>query len=161
LFPDRHEGVTSCRSIGATLTAGVTGPLGACEGARTRGWWQRLATVAAVDLRNRERDAAPFVTKDGSTIREYHHTDRQSLAEAALEPGTATRRHYHERAEEIYLIVEGGGVLDVGGDVRDVVAGDAIMIPPGAWHALTAGTQGVRLLCSCVPAYSDDDTYFA
>ena len=60
-------------------------------------------------LRNRERDATPFVTKDGSTIREYHHTDLQSLAEASLEPGAATQRHYHARSEEIYLVVEGGG----------------------------------------------------
>ena len=28
----------------------------------------------------------PFMTKDGSTIREYFHTDLQSLAEASLEP---------------------------------------------------------------------------
>ena len=60
-------------------------------------------------VRNRERDATPFVTKDGSTIREYHHTDLQSLAEASLEPRAATQRHYHARSEEIYLVVEGGG----------------------------------------------------
>ena len=29
----------------------------------------------------------PFTTKDGSTIRELHHTSVQSLAEASLEPG--------------------------------------------------------------------------
>ncbi len=120
-----------------------------------------VGTVAAVELRNRDRDAAPFVTKDGSTIREYHHTERQSLAEASLPPRASTERHYHARAEEIYLIVEGGGALDVDGDLRDVAAGDAILIPPGAWHELTAGDDGVTLLCSCVPAYSDDDTYFA
>jgi mannose-6-phosphate isomerase-like protein (cupin superfamily) len=113
-----------------------------------------------VQLRNRERDAEPFVTKDGSTIREYFHSARQSLAEASLEPGRATRRHYHAQSEEIYLIVEGGGELEVDGDRRDVSSGDAILIPPGAWHELTAGDDGVRLLCSCVPPYSDDDTFF-
>ena len=113
-----------------------------------------------MQLRNRERDAEPFVTKDGSTIREYFHSERQSLAEASLEAGGATQRHYHARSEEIYLIVEGGGELEVDGDRRDVSAGDAILIPPGAWHELTAGRDGVRLLCCCVPAYSDDDTFF-
>lgn len=112
-------------------------------------------------LRNRERDALPFLTKDGSTIREYHHTDRQSLAEATLEPGTSTRRHYHARSEEIYLLVEGTGVLEVDGDSRVVAAGDAIVIAPGALHELTAGDEGVRLLCCCVPPYSDADTHFA
>ena len=114
-----------------------------------------------MELRNRDRDAAPFVTKDGSTIREYLHTGRQSLAEASLEPGASTQRHYHADAEEIYLLVEGGGTLEVDGDAREVGPGDAILIPPGAWHVITAGSAGVRFLCCCVPAYADDDTFFA
>jgi quercetin dioxygenase-like cupin family protein len=113
-----------------------------------------------VELRNRDRDATPFVTKDGSTIREYLHTARQSLAEASLEPGQATQRHYHAASEEIYLILDGAGVLEVDGETREVGAGDAVLIPPGAWHELTASTEGVRILCCCVPAYSDDDTFF-
>ena len=114
-----------------------------------------------MELRNRDRDATPFVTKDGSTIREYHHTDLQSLAEASLQPRAATRRHYHARSEEIYLIVEGGGELEVDGEHRDVIPGDAVLIPPRAWHELTAGEDGVRILCCCVPPYADDDTFFA
>jgi mannose-6-phosphate isomerase-like protein (cupin superfamily) len=103
----------------------------------------------------------PFTTKDGSTIREYLHTAAQSLAEATLGPGQATQRHYHRRAEEIYLIVEGGGSMEVDGSTAEVVPGDAILIPPGAWHELVAGPAGVRLLCCCVPPYAHDDTYFA
>jgi quercetin dioxygenase-like cupin family protein len=105
-------------------------------------------------------EAAPFTTKDGSTIRELHHTAAQSLAEAALGPGQATQRHYHALTEEIYLLTEGGGVLEVDGESRDVVAGDAVLIPPGAWHELVAGAGGARLLCMCAPPYSHDDTYF-
>jgi quercetin dioxygenase-like cupin family protein len=102
----------------------------------------------------------PFTTKDGSTIREYLHTPVQSLAEATLAPAQATERHYHRLSEEIYLLVEGGGRLEVDGEEQDVQAGDAILIPPGAWHTLVAGETGARLLCCCVPAYSHDDTYF-
>ena len=114
-----------------------------------------------MELRNRDVDASPFVTKDGSTIREYFHTGLQSLAEASLEAGAATQRHYHARSEEIYLIVEGGGELEVDGERRQVVPGDAVLIPPRACHELTAGEDGVRILCCCVPPYADDDTFFA
>lgn len=113
-----------------------------------------------MELRNRDRDATPFVTKDGSTIREYLHTERQSLAEASLAPGQSTRRHYHAASEEIYLIVEGSGELEIDGETREVHPGDAILIPPASWHELTAGDDGTRLLCCCVPAYADDDTFF-
>jgi quercetin dioxygenase-like cupin family protein len=105
-------------------------------------------------------ELGPFKTKDGSEIREYLHTGAQSLAEATLAPGQATQRHYHRLSEEIYLIVEGGGTMELDGEEREVVADDAILIPAGAWHTLTAGTDGTRLLCCCVPPYSHDDTYF-
>ena len=89
----------------------------------------------------------PFTTKDGSTIREYLHSPAQSLAEATLEPGQATTRHYHAVSEEIYLLVGGGGTMELDGETRAVGEGDAILIPPGAWHELRAGPDGVRLLC--------------
>jgi quercetin dioxygenase-like cupin family protein len=113
-----------------------------------------------VKVRRRERDAEPFTTLDGSTIRELLHSERQSLAEATLAPGQATRRHYHERSEEIYLLLAGGGRMEVDGDEADVAAGDAILIAAGAWHRLAAGPDGARFLCCCVPPYTDADTFF-
>ena len=108
------------------------------------------------------RTAEPFVTKDGSTIRELQHTELQSLAEATLEPGQATERHYHRTAEEIYLVTKGSGELKVDGETRDVRPGDAVLIPPGAWHALeNNGTSDLTIICVCVPPYSHDDTFFA
>lgn len=105
--------------------------------------------------------AEPFTTKDGSTIRELQHTDVQSLAEATLEPGQSTERHYHERSEEIYLVTKGSGELEVDGEVTRVRPGDAILIPPRAWHTLeNNGTSELVILCVCSPAYSHDDTFF-
>ena len=105
--------------------------------------------------------AEPFTTKDGSTIRELHHTAEQSLAEAALEPDQATQRHYHDRTEEIYFVTKGSGKLEVDGEIRAVRPGDAILIPPGAWHMLeNDGTSELLILCVCAPPYSDKDTFF-
>ena len=107
------------------------------------------------------RLAEPFVTKDGSTIRELHHSELQSLAEATLEPGQATERHYHRATEEIYLVTKGSGELEVAGERRRVRPGDAVLIPPGAWHTLdNDGTSELIILCMCAPPYSHDDTFF-
>lgn len=104
----------------------------------------------------------PFVTKDGSTIRELHHTESQSLAEATLEPDQATERHYHRETEEIYFVVKGSGDMEVDGVHKRIAVGDAVLIPPGAWHTLhNNGTSELRILCCCAPAYSHDDTFFA
>jgi mannose-6-phosphate isomerase-like protein (cupin superfamily) len=101
----------------------------------------------------------PFVTKDGSTIRELHHTESQSLAEASLADGQSTQRHYHAATEEIYFVVEGRVELEIDGERREVGPGHAALIPPGAWHELRA-LGPVRILCCCAPPYSDDDTFF-
>jgi mannose-6-phosphate isomerase-like protein (cupin superfamily) len=103
--------------------------------------------------------AEPFTTKDGSTIRELHHTAEQSLAEASVPAGTRTERHYHALAEELYFVLEGEGSLEIDGETVVVSPGDAALIPPGAWHEITARTD-LRFLCCCSPPYSHDDTYF-
>jgi mannose-6-phosphate isomerase-like protein (cupin superfamily) len=103
--------------------------------------------------------AEPFTTKDGSTIRELHHTHEQSLAEATVPAGEATQRHHHRMSEEIYFLLEGEGEMEVDGERRYVGAGDAVLIPAGAWHEITATTE-LRFLCCCAPPYSHDDTFF-
>ncbi|MDB6136748.1 MAG: Cupin 2 conserved barrel domain protein [Verrucomicrobiales bacterium] len=109
---------------------------------------------------------APFTTADGSTIRSIlDHTNApvqsQSLAEATLPPGTSTQRHYHRLSEEFYFLLEGTGSMEIDGEIRGVSLGDAILIPAGAWHQITA-TSGtpLRFLCCCAPPYSHDDTFF-
>jgi len=105
-----------------------------------------------------------FVTKDGSEIREllaYRNSAicNQSLAEARLQPGGSTQEHYHERAEEIYYITEGTGRIRIGADMREVRPGDAVAIPPGQRHKLwNTGSDILRLLCCCAPAYEHCDT---
>ena len=110
-------------------------------------------------------EQVPFTTKDGSTIRSLLDLSNapvlnQSLAEATLPTGKATERHYHAASEEFYYILEGSGKMEIDGQEREVTVGDAILIPPGAWHQITAG-DAMRFLCCCAPPYSHEDTFFA
>lgn len=111
--------------------------------------------------------APPFITKDGSEIRELlaHRNSairNQSLAEARLPPGAATTPHYHPRTEEIYYILEGLGQMHIDGESRSVGPGDAIAIPPGARHTIRNTGQAVlKFLCCCAPAYEHADTVLA
>ena len=106
-----------------------------------------------------------FTTKDGSSIRSLLDltnapVKNQSLAEATVPVGRPTQRHYHQLSEEFYFILEGSGTMEIDGETRDISPGDAILIPAGAWHQITA-SQTLRFLCCCAPAYSHEDTYFA
>jgi mannose-6-phosphate isomerase-like protein (cupin superfamily) len=105
-----------------------------------------------------------FTTKDGSEIRELlaHRNSvirNQSLAEARLPVGASTHEHYHPRAEEIYYITHGTGRMRIENETRDVKPGDAIAIPPGRKHKVeNTGSEPLRLLCCCAPAYEHEDT---
>ncbi|MFO1478034.1 MAG: cupin domain-containing protein [Verrucomicrobiota bacterium] len=108
--------------------------------------------------------AAPFITKDGSEIRELlaHRNSsirNQSLAEARVPVGGSTQEHYHSLTEEIYYITRGTGRIRIDGEVREVRIGDAIAIRPGQKHKLwNTGAETLRLLCCCAPAYEHADT---
>jgi mannose-6-phosphate isomerase-like protein (cupin superfamily) len=107
----------------------------------------------------------PFTTRDGSQIRSILDrtnapVEKQSLAEASLPPGGATERHHHKILEEIYFILEGSGTMELDGETRLVEPGDAILIPPGAPHQITAGTAPLRFLCCCAPPYDHEDVHF-
>lgn len=107
----------------------------------------------------------PFTTKDGSTIRSILDATNapvrlQSLAEARVSAGAATQRHHHKVSEEFYFILEGAGVMELDHETREIGVGDAILIPAGAWHTITASAL-LRFLCCCAPPYSHEDTYFA
>lgn len=109
-------------------------------------------------------DTAPFVTKDGSEIRELlaHRNScirNQSLAEARVAPGQTTQPHYHPQTEEIYYILQGQGRMRIDSECRDVGPGDAIAIPPGSPHQITnIGEQTLIFLCCCAPGYEHSDT---
>ena len=107
----------------------------------------------------------PFITKDGSEIREllaYRNSAirNQSLAEARLPAGSSTQEHYHAITEEIYFITAGQGRLRIEGELAAVKAGDAIAIPPGKKHKLwNTGSEPLKLLCCCSPCSEHSDTF--
>jgi mannose-6-phosphate isomerase-like protein (cupin superfamily) len=107
---------------------------------------------------------APYITKDGSEIRELMHPSvhgnrAQSLAEATVPPGGRTLLHRHHVTEELYHITAGEGRMTLGDQQFIVRIGDTVCILPGTPHCIEAlGTVPLKLLCCCSPAYSHADT---
>lgn len=106
----------------------------------------------------------PYITRDGSQIRELMHpavhgNHAQSLAEALVAPGEKTLAHRHRVTEEIYHITEGVGRMTLGADTFAVRPGDTVCIAPGTVHCIeNTGAMPLRILCACAPAYAHDDT---
>ena len=113
-------------------------------------------------IRASERE--PFVTRDGSTVREIagppsQTASNQSLAEATVAPGAQTIEHYHRTSEEVYRFLSGAGRMRLDAEESDVRGGETVVIPPGSRHKLwNPGPEPLVLLCICSPPYSHDDT---
>lgn len=116
-----------------------------------------------MEVRN-TKDIEPFITKDGSKIKEIFHPSNSQVknmsdAEARVEPGKTTKFHYHQNSEEIYVILEGEGVMEIEEEKRRVKKGDHVLIPPGKRHRIkNVGKEALIFLCFSTPPYSHDDT---
>ena len=115
---------------------------------------------------SRRSDAAAYITKDGSQVRELMHPQvhgnrQQSLAEAIVLPGQETALHRHRVTEELYYILEGSGLMSLGAEQFAVVQGDTVCIEPGTPHKIrNTGNRPLAILCCCAPAYAHGDTEF-
>ncbi len=114
-------------------------------------------------LRNR-RMIEPFITKDGSEVRELLHpknsrVHKLSIAEARVRPGGATKEHFHRTSEEVYYILSGEGEMYIDEEKARIKAGDVVLIPAGARHyVVNKGEEELIILCACSPPYSHEDT---
>lgn len=117
-----------------------------------------------MQLLTRYEEIKPYITKDGSIIRELMHpavhgSSNQSLAEATVPSGGKTFLHRHGKSEEIYHITEGSGIMTLGSAEFEVRKGDTICIESGNPHRIqNTGKEPLKILCCCAPAYSHEDT---
>ncbi len=110
------------------------------------------------------KDCPEFVAGDNSRLRELLHPDRDypfearySLAHATVDPGNKTDRH-RLKADEVYYIISGLGMMHIDDEAAAVKSGDAVEIPPGAvqWVENT-GDRPLVFLCIVDPAWRAED----
>jgi quercetin dioxygenase-like cupin family protein len=85
---------------------------------------------------------SPWETWPEELVEERGRVLWQTLAEgegltlgvARLPPGEELHEHRHEQSE-VYLVLEGAGVVTVDGEARDVAEGAAVFIPGNALHS--------------------------
>ncbi len=95
--------------------------------------------------------------------------DARSLYLACLKAGRKLPAHYHNHGSEVYQILDGNGIFELGqlatGSVQwmvhqQVAAGDIFEVPEGAVHRLTGGTEDLRLIFFTAPSHLNNDRTF-
>lgn len=109
-------------------------------------------------------DVKPFVTKDGSIIKEIFRPDNSEfvgggVAHATVPIGEKSMTHIHKNSQEIYYILRGSGIISIAGEERAANPGDSIFIPPKSEHNIrNTGKEDLELLCFSIPEYTHEDT---
>ncbi len=82
--------------------------------------------------------------------------DGLSIARARVEPGRATRLHSLSQTIERYIIIEGQGAVEIGGQAAlDVRPMDVINIPAGVSQRIkNTGETDLIFLCICTPRFT-------
>ncbi len=81
--------------------------------------------------------------------------NKVSVARVRVEPGVTTRFHWLEGTWERYIIIEGEGLVEIGGEKATAVSkGDVAVIPPGVRQRITnPGAEELIFLAVCTPRF--------
>lgn len=72
------------------------------------------------------------------------------LSSTRLEPRCQTNGHSHDEQDEVYIFVEGMGVIEVGSKMLEVTAGDIVSIEAGEFHKVYNTEKKTALYFVCV-----------
>src|SRR5579884_2205173 len=68
------------------------------------------------------------------------------LAYHRIKPGQRGLAHRHDQAEEIYVVIGGGGRMVLDGEVTELRTLDAVRVAPPVARAFEAGPDGLEIL---------------
>jgi mannose-6-phosphate isomerase-like protein (cupin superfamily) len=87
--------------------------------------------------------------------------DRLSVARVDMPVGTSTLKHYHRITEELYVVIEGLGEMQIDGENARIVGGQSVRISPNTVHVIrNIGHVPLVFLAVCNPAFAPDDEIF-
>jgi len=105
-----------------------------------------------------------FHAMDRTCLAELLHPERDdvqlpySIAHALLPAGAASLPHRLKTSSEVYLILEGEGLMHIDSEVKVVRPGQAILIPPGSsQHLKNTGESDLKFICIVNPFWRAED----
>lgn len=71
-----------------------------------------------------------------------------NFARLTINPGKSNNIHTHEGIEQVYMVLKGGGTVQVGEERNDVRTGDVIFLPADVPHGFfnTTDKQAILML---------------
>ena len=102
-------------------------------------------------------DLEPVGCPCGQARRAFASSDNAAATLHLVDISAESRAHYHEKLTEIYLVLEGGGHVEVDGERVPVRPMTAVLIKPGCRHRAVGKMRIVNVV---VPPFDAADEHF-
>ncbi|CAN5692180.1 hypothetical protein BH24ACT5_BH24ACT5_04300 [soil metagenome] len=109
------------------------------------------AVVAQLD------ELTPMDCPCGTTGRAFTDVEETPASVHLLEVSDVARTHHHRHQTEIYIVLDGSGVLEIDDSEVPLKPMTAVMIRPGQRHRAVGD---LKLLNVVVPSFDPDDEWF-
>jgi mannose-6-phosphate isomerase-like protein (cupin superfamily) len=108
-------------------------------------------------IRIAQLDAIPPVPCPcGEARRAFNDPDNTLATVHLTDISKDSRAHYHKRMTEIYIVLEGEGVLEADGQTYPLKPLTAVMIPPGCVHRAVGN---LRIINVPMPPFDPSDEF--
>ena len=82
-----------------------------------------------------------FAEKSWGTYTVIDAQPKSMSVKISLRADSSMKYHSHSERKEVWTILSGSGAVVIDGEKREVSEGDAVTIPSGAKHSITAHTD--------------------
>ncbi len=99
-----------------------------------------------------------YLTPERCYIAENHSDASVSIARATIKSGVTTKAHHLiEGVQEIYIITQGKGIVEIGTlPPTEVTVGDVVVIPSLTSQKVTnTGENDLVFYCVCTPRFTE------
>ena len=99
------------------------------------------------------RNIRPHVVREGITARAVEG-ERMTMAVIDLDPNLVMPEHHHEN-EQLGFIIAGSLTMRIGGEKRELHAGDTYAVPSHVPHDVVVGPEGCTAVDVFAPVRAD------
>jgi len=87
-----------------------------------------------LDIKEFKGKVKPVKDNELYALHDLEYLDKLNVCMNILHPGKATLGHEHEDVDEVYVVMDGEGEMDLEGKKFSIKTGDIILIKGGQFH---------------------------
>ena len=97
------------------------------------------------ELENKASEGGPML--EARFARSEIGSEHLGVSHFRYAPGRRSNRgHAHREQEEVYVVLDGSGLVKLDGELVEVKAWDIVRVAPGTFRGFAAGPDGLELL---------------